>query len=642
MRNDGWPRDDLDRFVLDRLEREGLRPSPEADRETWLRRESLDLTGLPPTPEETDAFLADTRAGARERQVDRLLASPRYGERMASQWLDLARYADTYGYQSDVYRAMWPWRDWVVDAFNRNLPYDRFLTWQIAGDLLPEPTREQIIATAFQRHHRQTNEGGSVEEEFRLEYVADRTNTFGTVFLGLTLECARCHDHKYDPISQEEYYGLSAFFSGIDESGLYSHFTDAVPTPSLLLPDEEQEGAIAKAEQRIAAAEARLDALRDPTRAGYLRWRAEVSEAPEADLRGVSDGLAGHYPLDAIDGKGRVADLAAPGDEARARRVEGAPRVVDGFEGSALEFDGENGVLLPGHRFTRDDPFSLSLRVRATRRTDRAVIIHRSRAWTDAGSRGWEVRIEDGQVAAALVHFWPGNAVGVRTREELPLERWVHLALTWDGSSRASGLRLYLDGEEATVDVVRDHLYRDITGGGVSGILLARRFRDRGFLGGAIDDVRVWGRRLSGLEVLALGRPERARSALSGEAPDGESPGEPDGGWRAPHDALLLEHWLLRHDPGHAEALAAATAARKARSEALRPVAEIMVLREMRTPRPVHVLARGAYDAPGRRVEPGTPAALPPRPALPPRDSRPRSWRRWRWSPRRCSATRRP
>ena len=210
---------------------------------------TLDLTGLPPTLAEIDAFLTDRRPDAYEQLVDRLLASPRFGERMAVDWMDVARYADTYGYQADVYRAMWPWRDWVVKSFNRNLPFDEFITWQLAGDLLPGPTREQVLATAFNRHHRQTNEGGSIEEEWRTEYVADRTITFGAAFLGLTLECSRCHDHKYDPITQKDFYSLFSFFNSIDESGLYSHFTNAVPTPTALLSTDGTDRAIAAIER---------------------------------------------------------------------------------------------------------------------------------------------------------------------------------------------------------------------------------------------------------------------------------------------------------------------------------------------------------------------------------------------------------
>jgi cytochrome c553 len=221
VHNAAWCRSPIDRFVLARLEAEHLKPSPEASRSEWLRRVTLDLTGLPPTIAETDAFLADRSPDAYEKVVDRLLASPHYGERMAQPWLDVARYADSYGYQSDQLCPTWPYRDWVVKAFNDNLPYDKFITWQLAGDLLPNATREQRLATAFNRLHRMTNEGGSVPEEWRIEGIADRVATFGTAFLGLTTECARCHDHKYDPISQKDYYSLSAFFNSIDEYGMY-------------------------------------------------------------------------------------------------------------------------------------------------------------------------------------------------------------------------------------------------------------------------------------------------------------------------------------------------------------------------------------------------------------------------------------
>ena len=256
VRHSAWPRNAIDRFVLARLEAGGLTPSPEATKERLIRRVTFDLTGLPPTLAEIDAFLADERPDAYERVVDRLLASPRFGERMAVDWLDVAHYADTHGYQADVYRATWPWRDWVVKAFNFNLTFDKFIIWQLAGDLLPKPTRDQVLATAFNRHHRQTNEGGSIEEEWRSEYVADRTITFGAAFLGLTLECSRCHDHKYDPITQKDFYSLSSFFNSIDESGLYSHFTDAMPTPTALLTNDDTDRAIAGIERRIHDAEA--------------------------------------------------------------------------------------------------------------------------------------------------------------------------------------------------------------------------------------------------------------------------------------------------------------------------------------------------------------------------------------------------
>ena len=234
-----WSINPIDNFILARLQREGVTPAKEASKETLIRRVSLDLTGLPPTLEEIDDFLADDTPNSYEKLVDRLLLSPQYGEHMAVDWLDLSRYADTHGYQSDFYRPHWPWRDWVIKALNANMPYDEFVTWQLAGDLLPSPSTEQILATGFNRNHAQNNEGGIVEEEFRVEYVADRTQTFGTAFLGLTMQCARCHDHKYDPISQKEFYQLFSFFNNVAESGQTTFYQPDMPGPTLLLPDEE-------------------------------------------------------------------------------------------------------------------------------------------------------------------------------------------------------------------------------------------------------------------------------------------------------------------------------------------------------------------------------------------------------------------
>ncbi len=219
---------------------------------------TLDLTGLPPTPAELDAFLADTSTDAYERVVDRLLASTRFGERIAADWLDVARYADTHGYQVDRFRPMWPYRDWVVAAFNRNLPYDQFVTWQLAGDLLPGATQEQRLATAFNRLHCQNEEGGIVEEEFRVAYNVDRVTTFATAFLGLTFECTRCHDHKYDPLTQRDFYSMLAFFQNVDESGQTSYFTAATPTPALLLTTPDQDRRLAELAQQISASEAAL------------------------------------------------------------------------------------------------------------------------------------------------------------------------------------------------------------------------------------------------------------------------------------------------------------------------------------------------------------------------------------------------
>ncbi len=586
VRDAAWCRDPLDRFVLAELERAGLAPSPEAERATWLRRAALDLTGLAPTPEETAAFLADASPEAWERAVDRLLASPRFGERIASEWMDLARYADTYGYQADVHRDVWRWRDWVIAAFNENLPYSDFLTWQLAGDLLPGATREQRLATAFNRLHRMTNEGGSTEEEFRVEYVADRVHTFGTAVLGLTLECARCHDHKFDPLPTRDYYRLFAFFDDVDESGLYSHFTAAVPTPTLPLPTAEQDSALAAAEVAVTAAERVAADRAAAARGEFAAWRA-------AGGRIAAPAPIAHYPLDAIGEGGTLANLA---DTARPGAVLDQPAATEGVASGALLFSGDDNATFPGvAEFAHWDPFAFALWVRAPDRRERAVVLKRSRAWTDAGSQGYEILIEGGRLSWSLIHFWPGNAASVRTREELPIGRWVEIAVTHDGSARAAGLRIFFDGEPAEVEIVRDRLWKPITGGDPGPLTLAERFRDAGFAGGAVDELRVFDRCLAPLEIAELHAP---------------------GAVAAAGEETAFAAWLAAHDVPHRAAREGLREARRARAEILAGVEEIMAMEEMPAPRAAQVLARGRYDNPdpAQPVTAGTPGALPPLP----------------------------
>ena len=581
----------VDAFVSRGLARVGLQPAARAERRVLIRRVSLDLTGLPPSPSEVEAFVADQDPDAFEKVVDRLLDSAHYGERMASTWLDAARYADSLGYQTDRGQRVWPWRDWVVRAFNDNLPYDEFTTWQIAGDLLPDATRDQRLATTFNRLHRQTEEGGTVPEEFRTEYVADRVNTFGTAFLGITLGCARCHDHKFDPISQADYYRLFAFFNNIDESGQTSHFTNAVPVPTLPLTDADTTRELLRLANEIEAAEQALARARDDAEDAFDQWRR--SPPPEVkELRGAVASLS----LDVIDDKQQLANAAAP--ERPARAVD-APAPVAGRVGGGLLLNGENGVQLDkACHFTRSDPFSIAIWVRAERRASRAVIVHKSQAGLDAGSRGYQIVLEDGRVTACLAHMWPHNSAKIATRAELPVGRWVHLLMTYDGSSKAAGLNLYLDGELQPVDVVRDGLTRDIVYHriGAPPLRIGHRFRDRGFAGGQVDELIVFDRCLTELEAAELVHPGAIERALA----------------MTPPGTALRDHYLATVDPTCAEHVARLRALRDAERKVSEGVPQIMTMIEQSSARPTFVLNRGAYDQPGQRVTPGTPASLPP------------------------------
>jgi hypothetical protein len=579
-----WARNEIDAFVLTKLQEKGFAPSPETSREKWLRRVTFDLTGLPPTVAELDAFLADTSPDAYEKVVDRLLASDAAAERLTAEWLDVARYSDSYGFQVDGDRFVWPWRDWVIRAFKANLPYDQFITWQLAGDLLPDATREQKLATAFNRLHPQNVEGGSVPEEFRVEYVSDRVHTYGTAFLGLTMECTRCHDHKYDPLTMRDYYGLSAFFANIDEAGLYSFFTPAIPTPTLWLPDAKQEEEHARISKEVADLEAGLTARAGTAKADYEHWLAAQS-APVPLPQPVA-----FHDFDSLK-DGAFPNLVANGAPAKtnANNV-----LVPGRRGQAVKLTGDDAVTLGVGNFTRSDPFSVSLWMQTPERKARAVVFSRSRAWTDAASRGYELLIEEGKLNAALVHYEPGNALRVRTKQDFPIGSWHHVALTYDGSSRAAGLRLYVDGEEAELEIVRDKLTREITGGGSDTIVIGERMRDSGFKNGLVDDFRVYDRTLSGAAVKSLA------SDAATFTPD------PD-------------HFLTDHDAAARDLRAKLLAKRKELAALVEKIPEIMAMEEFDgKPRQTHRLERGSYLNPREVVAPATPAFLPPMPAAAP------------------------
>jgi len=603
-----WPAGPLDHFVLARLEREGLRPSPPASREDWIRRVSFDLTGLPPTPAEVDAFLADASPRAFERVVDRLLASPHYGERLALEWLDAARYADSFGYQADGDSQLWPWRDWVIRAFNRNLPFDQFLTWQIAGDLLPltptplppgergrgeGATRDQRLATAFNRLHRMTNEGGSIAEEWRNEYVSDRVHTFGTAVLGLTLECCRCHDHKFDPLTMKDYYGLGAFFNSIDEWGTYDSSAFR-PTPTLSLASPDQERSLAALANEVETLERRLREIEKSRETAFQAWLTRPGLKPDLP------GLAGHYPLDRLEANNQLANLAGdktPGSTSPANGL------VAGKFGQALRFTGDDAANFPAPGgLDRAQPFSASFWLQTPALMKQGIVFHRQ-AGTDTGFHGTELSFDDGRLFFALVRFWPGNALAVRTRSPLPAKEWVQVVASYDGSGRAAGLHLFVNGKAVDVEVLRDRLTKDLQAGG-SGLTFGERMRSTGLKGVLLDEVRIFSRALSEIEVAHLYDGQSLANALARK-----------------DAAALRPYYFDALDEETTKVRAALGQARQRLFSAQTGVFEIMTMAEMPRPRPAYILARGSYDAPrDRPVGRGTPASLPPLPKDGPRD----------------------
>lgn len=575
----------IDRLVKAKLRTAGLIMNPPASKERLLRRVSLDLTGVPPTPEETDLFLKDKSRNAFEKAVERLLASPRFGERMAVEWLDIARYADTHGYQMDRYRSMWPYRDWVIKAFNENLPFDQFVTWQLAGDLLPNATIEQRLATAFNRLHLQNEEGGIVEEEYRVAYVVDRVNTFGTAFLGLTLECSRCHDHKYDPITMKDYYSLFAFFQNIDEAGQTTYFTDAMPVPTVLLADEVAQAKIRNLEKKVSELEAKEVFLSNQAKASFGEWLKQTNKA-------IVPGLVGEF---SFDGTNSLVNRARK--ENPARKIE-EPKQGEGYIDQGFELNGENGLTFPGiGHFTAADPFTLSLWIKTSHLNERAVILHHSKAPVDAASRGYEILLESGTVAFGLHHTWPANSAKVKTKAAIPTNEWIHIVTTHDGSGRAAGMQIFLNGSVAPTDVVRDGLFRDITyDGGEPDLAIGQRFRDAGFVGGKVDEFKVFSRELTPLEVRHVYGSDALSRALER---------------RDPADANLLEYFVHTQFVPARRYFDELARVRKELVKTRTAIPEAMVMREMDKPKPAFVLKRGAYDAPGESVTADTPKALP-------------------------------
>lgn len=584
-RDSAWPRNPIDHFILERLERAGLKPSAEAARATLIRRVSLDLTGLPPTPAEVDSFLADQSPEAYEKVVDRLLASPRYGERMAFEWLNAARYADTNGYQTDAERSMWRWRDWVIDAFNKNMPYDEFTIEQIAGDMLPNARLDQIIASGFNRNHRGNGEGGIVPEEYAVEYVADRVDTTSTVWLGLTMGCARCHDHKYDPITQKEYYRVFAYFNNVPERGRAFKYGNSPPV--VKAPTAEQQNELAGLDRKITEAEKEFERLRPETTAAQLAWEKSIRNS-RLDWANDS-GLAVRFAMDS----------KLPNDGIKPSN--GELRFASGRIGEALELDGKLAVDAGDvAKFGFHDRFTIGAWIYPASAS--GAILGRTRD-TPEGTKGYAVLLNDGKVQVNLVQRWLDDALRTETQDKLELNQWHHVAVTYDGSLLATALKIYVDGQLVPQHVLLDELNQSFA---VSEPLLigtingaVERFR------GLIDEVRIYQGVLPAESMAVLATPETV-SEIASITPENRA--------QAQQDKLSL-CFLSQYAPsGIREAWRRLVTLRKQRQDLWESVPTVMVMAEMEKPRDTFVLARGVYNKPTEKVTPGVPAMLPPLP----------------------------
>lgn len=593
-----WIRNQIDAFIWQRLEKEGLTPAPEAARETLLRRVSLDLTGLPPTPGEMSAFLADKSPQAWDKAVDRLLDSPRYGEKMALHWLDLARYADTHGFHIDSHRVMWPWRDWLIRAFNQNKPYDQFTIEQLAGDLLPNATSEQKIASGFNRNHMINFEGGAIPEEYLNEYIVDRVEATSTTWLGMTMGCARCHTHKYDPITQKEFYQFYAFFNQVPEKGLDGNTGNAMPL--LALPKDDQESRQKELARMITAREEEL--TEKAIAPLQLEWEKPLlGKAATVATRG----LASWFPLD-----GSLAD--ASGNYRAGRTVNGDPTFAGGIVSRAVFLDGQTelsfGCEMP---FDARQPFTFGLWMRPGLGKVGNIVFEKN----DGGklATGFEAIFAETRLigiqrwgAPLTLRFNSGRETGIelRTRGIFNTNEWKHLTISCDGSGRAAGVRVYLNGEPAEVEIIRDTLAGSSANG--ADLRVGSKETGRAYYGG-LDDLRYYNGVLTPAEVrqLAIDYPiQTILSGITGKRSKDESD-------------RLREHFLTRVAPVETRAkYDELKDLRRRKKELDDQILTVMVMGEVKAAKETFVLARGDYRNKTEKVTANVPAILPPLPRL--------------------------
>ncbi len=596
-----WARNPIDRFILARLEAENLAPAPEADRAALLRRVTYDLTGLPPTPDEQAAFLADSAPGAYEQVVDRLLASVRYGEHRARYWLDYARYADTHGMHLDNFRSIWPYRDYVIHAFNTNKPFDQFTREQLAGDLLPARNLDQQVASAFLRAGISSGEGGAIVEELRVNNQRERVEAFGAVYLGLTTGCAACHDHKFDPISQKDHYQLTAFFNNLAEKPSNDDLADW--PPFIHVPKPENRARYDAVLAQHADVERALQARRARAHDLILAWLAQGEPARPVDPAGLQAQLLFN------EQQGATFSNTAPQPAfASVTATGGSPTWgEDTWFWPSLRMDTSTRIELPGvGDVDRTDGFSAGawimprMETNASSSPPSGALFGRMDA-SPGQLRGWDLSFEDGHLAFRLAHDKDSNLLQVIT--DLPAMargRWNHVLVTYDGSGKAEGVKLYVDGEMRPVCVLRDSL--NDTTKTAAPFLLGTNYPDTHALRQTrFQDLRYYNRVLPPAEATRVAREDYVAHLVQ-RGPTG---------WNEDEAQAVADFYFAQRDPE--------TAALQAQLPPLdRQLADLAAdgppaLVSLETPRLAYadVLTRGAYTARKERVRPAVPHFLP-------------------------------
>ncbi|MFK7981668.1 MAG: DUF1553 domain-containing protein [Saprospiraceae bacterium] len=597
--NSSWAQNEIDNFILKKQQELHIKPAKPANKEQWLRRVTFDLTGLPPTPQALEHFKNDDSENAFEKVVDALLSSSAYGERMTSVWLDVARYADSHGYQDDRPRTAWSWRDWVIKAFNENLPYDKFATYQIAGDLLPDATYEQKLATGFNRNHAITQEGGIVQEEYLTEYAADRAQTFSTAFLGLTMECARCHTHKYDPIEQKEYYSLFGFFNNISEKGRISYFDEA-PRPNMAMVDPLLDEQIEEVKNWIAQKEKALAEIAANSQTDFKAWLVQDFKENTV-IEDIEEGLIADFNLNNLAHNQFANQLE--GQPNGLMNINLPPNIpqpieVNTKDGKGLFFNGKNFLSLGEiGDFEWYDAFSFGGWIKHSGKHRKNAGIFARRVG-EQKRQGYDLILTpQNRLRARLIHqYYKKNrgsavnyAIDIQANPRVASNQWQHVFVTYDGSGKATGLNIYLNGQLQNSQIKMDSLRGKTILNGNDFLVgnwnhRARELDDLyGFKGGTVDDVKVYKRALSPLEIKQLANNKQL-----------------------PNQKELYAHFLQKKHPSYRQLQLELDSLRAIDLE--KP--KVMVMKEVDTVKSTFVLNRGAYDAPTDLVERETPKAV--------------------------------
>ncbi len=602
VKNQAWVRNPIDNFILSKLEAVGLAPAPEADRRTLARRLSLDLTGLPPLPDEVERFVHDPSPDAYEKYVERLMDSPHWGEHRARYWLDAARYADTHGLHFDNFREMYSYRDWVIDAFNNNMRFDRFAIEQLAGDLLPNRTLDQQIASGFNRCNLSTNEGGTIPEENLVMYTRDRTETVAQVFLGLTMNCCTCHDHKFDPLTQRDFYSMAAFFNNSTIGAMDGNVRDTPPV--IFVPRREDRPRYDVLAKEMNAVRAELEERKKTARTAFEAWMTTAKPTeppptvPTAGLRlhgRLSEGMGKTVHFE-VNGKPR--DVAVPDGYAWAEgKVE--PKALAVKPGGSIELPDVGD-------FEKNQGFTASAWVKLGKRMQSGALLARMDNTKDY--RGWDLWTEADKIGMHIINKWPDDALKVTTRMQLQPNQWYHVCATYDGSSKAAGVKVYVNGALQPVDVFTDKLQSTIRT--KVPLKIGQRHQSERLSGASLQEIRLYDRALPGPEVEQLAKSNRIATLLAKDAKS-----------RTPQEQNELYDWWLAALDQPSRELNQKLSGLQQEEVTLKSRGTIAhVMQERATEPTAFVLFRGEYDKRRDQVKAATPKVMPPMPSDLPRN----------------------